>query len=251
MSTDFLERFKHKSNKLGRNGEMIVSDDFKVRKDLNLTPILGNHLSNSSIKANTQFSSRVLSPSRSKPYLGGVMADVNNILKTIPSSSAFYQESNSEFNTIPEKLNHNIAGAVNLSHNDTKYCNKDQDLRTMRDRITMPSAQPSYQNLKRDFHIISYENVERCSRCSISSIIIKPEYGKKESLYKVQKHIGAGPSFGENEIRNSKLNEKSRRRNFSHDILKQRGLHLKGIENTYSMLKHKELSYFPIHKASI
>jgi len=249
MSTDFLERFKHKSNKLGRNGEIIVSDDFKVRKDLNIAPILYKHLSNSTIKAKTQFSSRFVSPRRPKPYLGGVMDDVNNTLKTLPSSRALYQESNSEFNNLPEKLNRDIGGGVNMSDRDMKYYNRDQDLRTNRDRVAMPHVHASYQNLNRDFHIGSYENVERCRRYSKSIIIMKPEGDKKESLYKVQKHLGVGTSFGENEIRNSKLDVKSKQRNFSQEILKQRGLHLKGIENTYNMLKQKEMSYFLIHKA--
>lgn len=245
MSSGFLERFKHKSNKLGRNGEIIVSEDFKVRKDLNITPTLDKHFSNSSIKPKTQLSSRVLSPIRSKSYLGGVMVDVNNTLKTMPSYTAFQQASNSEFNPLTEKSNRDIVGGVDMS-------DKSQIIGSMRsNRITMLPAQESYKNLKRDFHIGSYENAERCSRCSNSVIMMKLEDEKKESMYKAQQQLVAGTSVGVNENWNSKQNVESRRRNYSEKILKQRGLHLKGIENTYSLLKQKELPYFRMHKASI
>ena len=229
-----------------------MSDDFKVRKEKNLTPILDNHHINPTIQSKTQLSSRVLSPLRSKPYLAGVMVDVNNRLNTIPSSSAFYQASKTEFNPLPEKFNRDIGGVVDMSDKEPRHCNKDQNLRSLRnDRITMPPLQESYQNFKRDFPIGCYENGRRCSRCSNSFIMMRPEDEKKESLYKVQQQFGAGSSIGVNENRDSKLNAASRRRNYSEKILKHRGLHFKSMDNTYSLLKQKEISYYPTHKASI
>lgn len=240
MSSDFLARFKNKINKLSRNGEMIINDDCKIKREITFLPTAERHLRNSSSQATPQFSSRVITPILSNHSLIGVISDPNTYPKTKETQRSFSQVPRLDLNTQVEQFSRNLGvKVIDLNDKGVVYSTKSNAVQSIIiNRVTALPIQLSSKIVTIDRQVSLSENSYKPNKELYTFRSYKPaEDLKKETLGYLQQNQGVLNSILGNKNWSSKYAVGTRRRNQSERLLKQRGMINKSRENTHSLIK--------------